>query len=237
MKLDLTAIHKLSPPGLLDEGPILFAVEVITNLITAQIIGSKIMLKLVRALGRCSKQARDNEAYNLNVRIKAWVLAAAERRAWVRSIIGEAAIRRWQWHRDNLYTPTAPTAPTAPITAKPDTAAKPISGPRLDTIPYIWKQFAMADLNWLRFRPLDVSPLGRTVGTPLAHWSQPRPSRGFKPVEFWAYELADDYEPNNEVGKTGARIKDTTAPIPKPLLKAEKESAEPALEGIDYKPP
>lgn len=163
--------------------PMLFVVDLMMGLIAKEVPGNLMMLRLVRALGRYQKHVRENAAYNLNVKIKAWVMAQAERRAWVRSIIGEVAIRRWQWRRDNLYAST---------TTKLVKTAKPISIPKLDFKPYSWKRFAMADLSWLEIKPL--ASLDTSLSTTLGGWQNARESRGFKPIEFWAFELAADYD-------------------------------------------
>ena len=185
MKLDLIEIQKLNPPGLLNVRPMLFVVEVMMGLIAKEMPGSRMMLKLVRALARYQKLVRDNEAYNLNVRIKFWVLAQAQRRAWVRGIIGEAAVRRWQRRYDNLYGGL-----DIADTNKPTNLSKLIGVVGLQTRAYDWKQFVMADLNWLRVRPLDVKPATSYTQSlytqSLGHWRQSRGSRCFKPVEFWA---------------------------------------------------
>lgn len=184
MYLNMDEINKLNPPRLLNLRPMLFVVEVMMGLIAKEVPGSRMMLKLVRALGRYQKQVRENEAYNLNVKIKAWVLAQAERRAWVRGIIGEAAIRAWQVRYDNL---------AHPVEIPPKRHNKARAAPRSDVLPYQWKRFAMADISWQETRPFPTRDT--SLPTLPGSWQQPRKSRGFKPVEFYPFELAADYEP------------------------------------------
>lgn len=238
MKLDLDEIQKLTPPGLHNLRPMLLVVEVITALITKQVVGSPIMLKLIRTLGRYQKQARDNEAYNLAVRIKFWVMAEAERRAWVRRIIGENNIRRWQERYDNLHRPHL--GKPAPKRQAP---TNPSKLPTMTVKPYVWKRFAMANLSWLEFTPLVAKSayFGDILGTHLGNWHQPRETRGFKPVEFWAFELADDYQPPEPTEtKTHTAIAQTHAvpsSDPEPPPKKKRSKPAPELTSTLGKPP
>ncbi len=96
MKLDLVQINKLSPPGLWD-------VQVLSALIAClvQVKDGGIGPRLVygRMIDKFSQELREKIHANLNMRIKAWVLICPARIIWVRQIIGEAAIRKWQKNR------------------------------------------------------------------------------------------------------------------------------------------
>jgi len=225
MNLNMDEVHKLNPPGLHNLRPMLVVVEVLMGLIAKEMPGSRMMLKLVRALARYQKQARDNEAYNLNVRIKAWVMAVAERRSWVRSVIGEAAIRRWQVRCDNLYGGRDVGGGTA---RRRPTSRHDISN--LQTRPYDWKRFVMADLNWLRLEPLDVRPV-KPIANISGRW--PREARPFKPLEFWAFELAEDYQPPIKVRMPKEPAPTEPYSLPKSGQTSQSNSGSPG----EYKPP
>lgn len=211
MKLDMDEIRTLTPPGLHNLRPMLRVVEILTALITKQVPGSAAMLKLVRAVGRYAKQARDNANHNLNMQIRAWVLAQPERRLWVRRIIGEAAIRRWEKRYANLPHPSRPPVQTMQ-------RAKPIAAAKFANRPYAWKQFALVNLSFLELQPFDLrSPALINTG----NWSQPRAPRGVKPPAFWGFELAPDYRPpathlHREIPRVKIAGKPNDKPPPNP---------------------
>ena len=106
MKLDLVEINKLSPPGLYDLGVLSALISTLLSVIEAGIGGSLSRLYYIRMAAHHSNELREKVRANLNMRIKAWVLQCPARIAWVRNIIGEAAIRRWRKNRLANYALT-----------------------------------------------------------------------------------------------------------------------------------
>jgi hypothetical protein len=98
MKLDLVEIQKLSPRGLWQLAPIRMLIETLRSVIRAG-VGGTYSLVYARMLAQQSESLRQKIRENLNMRIKAWVMQCPDRILWVRSVIGEAAIRRWRMNQ------------------------------------------------------------------------------------------------------------------------------------------
>jgi len=97
MKLDLPAIHKLAPPGLYALADLRAFVLVLVRVIELGIgiSGAGDAKSYAHMLARHTKELRTKTSVNLNLKLKAWVLACPERIIHARTVIGEAAIRNW----------------------------------------------------------------------------------------------------------------------------------------------
>ncbi|MCF6274292.1 MAG: hypothetical protein L3J05_00825 [Robiginitomaculum sp.] len=152
-------------------------------------------------MGRLIRQLREGYNFNQNLRIRAWVLACARRRAWVRSVIGEAAITRWQ-HKYDVLSGVAPRPAISAPKPKENPwqqANKAQNKPPKPTDQKQDKQFALPNLSEMFFKPATEVP-SIYVQDPLykiapVFW--PRPARVLTPPVFWPHELTDDYIPPN----------------------------------------
>jgi len=95
MKLDLIAIEKLCPVGLTPLGGLRAFVSVLVAVIRLGIGSVRDKRSYAHMLVQHRKTLREQAQHNQSLKIKAWVKQCPQRIAWVRSIIGEAAIRSW----------------------------------------------------------------------------------------------------------------------------------------------
>jgi hypothetical protein len=96
MKFDLVEINKLSPPGLWNLVTLTAFIDTLRGVVEAGIGGSRAVLIYSHMVVRYSREFRLKTRQNLNMRIKAWVMQCPKRITYVRSVIGEAAIKRWR---------------------------------------------------------------------------------------------------------------------------------------------
>ncbi|MCF6219563.1 MAG: hypothetical protein L3J65_00475 [Robiginitomaculum sp.] len=98
----MNAINKLDPPGLLNLTALFALVRQLIAGLDVYGIANDASLKSAFMLGRLIRQLREEYNFNHNLRVRMWVLACSKRRAWVRWVIGETAIARWQHKYDVL---------------------------------------------------------------------------------------------------------------------------------------
>ena len=200
MKIDLVEINKLSPPGLWDLASLSAVISMLLGVIKSGLGGHGTSPFYVRMITWHSKNLRDKTRENLGIRIKAWVMQYPARIAWVRSIIGEAAIIKW---RKNRLADYALTKYFGDWKRKwPNGFRRKVVMPKrlvpskyMQTErPYNWKLFALLKIeNVERFlfdRPAnsaDIVYIGNALETRT--WSQIRKPRILKPIEFTPNEL------------------------------------------------
>ncbi|MBL4854389.1 MAG: hypothetical protein JKY25_09140 [Robiginitomaculum sp.] len=152
MKLDLIAIEKLCPAGVTPLADLRAFVLVLVRVLELGIGGARDVKSYAHMLAQHSQELRTKTRSNLNLKIKAWVKQCPERTAWVRSVIGEAAIRSWVARLRTAYT--APKTVGNRREEKPD--AKRRDKPR-SYKPRTHKLFALVRLSevekLLPFRP------------------------------------------------------------------------------------
>ena len=182
--------------GWLNPGPLKTCYDALMALIVVHIADAKICLKLNRILAKVSRERRAQANHNLNLQIKAFVLACPKRVAYVRSIIGEGAITRWLRRDKNLCRAAKPRA-------RPGRENRKMSEPA----PYVWKRYGLPkianSLTPQRLRSNLSAP-----SKPGRKW--PRAKRILKPVIFWPHELRPK-------AKTGP----SKAPAPKAKTSSE----------------
>jgi len=201
MKLDLIAIEKLCPAGITPLAELRAFVLVLVRVIELGIGGARDVKSYAHMLTQHSQELRTKTRSNLNLKIKAWVLACPERIILVRSMIGEAAIRNWVARLRAAYA--APRNMGDRREKKPDAEHKPRSYK-----PRIGKPFALVRLSevekllpfrprWPRkVRPVFSSNTGnlrhaaRLVCTEYSEKPHPaRPVHPQKPIRFFPSEL------------------------------------------------
>jgi len=203
MKLDLVEINKLSPPELWDLGTVSAVISMLLDVVKSRLCGYGASLFYVRMIAWHSQSLRHKIRENLNIRIKAWVMQCPVRITWVRHIIGEAAIRKWQKNRLADYALTKyfgdwkrkwPNG-FAHKTAHPKQRLSPQY--KLTERPYNWKPFALIKIEnverILFGRPSnnpDITDIEITL-EPRA-WAQIRKPRALKPIEFTPNELVPE---------------------------------------------
>jgi len=203
MKLDLTAIEKLCPAGITPLAELRAFVLVLVRVLELGIGGARDVKSYAHMLAQHSQELRTKTRSNLNLKIKAWVLACPERIILVRSMIGEAAIRNWVARLRAAYT--APKSVGDRREKKPDAERR--DKPR-SYKPRIGKPFALVRLSevekllpfrprWPRnIRPVFSSGTGNLRhAARLActeHANKPHPARPVhpqKPIRFFPSEL------------------------------------------------
>ena len=192
MKLDLHAISKLNPPDILDLWGPEFVAQVLMGLVAAQVAGSLMMRKYSRALARHARELCALRTYNLNLRIRMWVLADPKRIAWVRGILGEPAIKRWQKRYESLRA--TGKLPVTVLSKRKDSKTKRGR--------YSRKPFALADISHLKeqiapCRFITYSPPKARLDDPrftgqdrLTDQAPRQPKHAPRP-EFWPDELVE----------------------------------------------
>jgi len=235
MKLDLIAIHKLSPPGLWDTEALSAFISSL-YLVMARGVGSRRVYG--RMVLRFSRELREKIRDNLNMRIKAWVLQCPIRIAWVRGIIGETAIKRWQQNRLANYAFTRAfgdwkTKFSGGFARRANNQGRRFKAAFTQNMrTYTWKPFALVktvnvygflygqrgsdtERELVRAAYLKLWGVDIRDGGNIHKWRQPRLPRQLKPVEFTPYELvpeeAEDFEEHiktvpEEEGGSSARI-------------------------------
>ena len=145
-----------------------------------------------RAICKLSKDVRECENFNNNLRIKAHVLASAEGKAWARRVLGEDSIKRWQ----SKYDACCKTGWLAEKKAH-STAAKPAQ--RTAPKSYNWKPIALPRISGMFFKPIDFSfpELPDPFAKQMFAW--PRERRVLTPAIFWPHELEGSYEVDSDL--------------------------------------
>lgn len=225
----MKTIEKLRPPGLLDVSVLTRVIVLLYGVIERHAHDSRAVLKLTRIIGRLQKQDRENRNFNLNMQIKMWVMQCQDRIAWVRGIIGEAAIRRWQRRYDIALGRNVPSSLSQAATIKNKTPKDRVQRQLVHGVgrsravrPYDWKRFGLVPLSEVVIiAGVENSARNVTkVTNKIGQWSQPRSNREMKPVTFMPFEL------RLEAAKgiaTCAGAKPEPPP-PKPCNKAVKEA-------------
>jgi len=217
MKLDLVAINKLSPPGLWDLASLSAVISMLYGVVKARLGGSSAAILYMHMIAWNTKSLRDKTRENLGMRIKAWVMQCPARIIWVRSIIGEPAIRKWQKNRLADYALSKYFGDWKrkwPDGFKNNGFAHKTAEPRRLSMPrfksteraYNWQFFALKKIvnveKFLYGRPVnnpDNSEIQAALqklwnvdildDTGLPAWTQPRAARILSPVEFTPREL------------------------------------------------
>ena len=250
MKLDLVEINRLSPPSLWQLAPIRALIETLLVVIKSK-SGGQFTGLYKRMLVQQSKSLREKIRENLNMRIKAWILQCPARIAWVRSIIGEAAIRRWRMNRLADYALTKyfgdwkskwPNGFKNKVQQTKQMQKPSIQHAIRD---YAWKPFALVKIVNVRGF-LYGRPAPKTDTAHKPKWSQPRTVRTLKPIRFTPSELdvdaavereetsmQDGEHPNEKLESTG--VKKLHAPPDSEFQEKEFEENNLAIE--EKKPP
>ncbi len=220
----MCAINKLSPPGLLNLASLFELVRRLIAGLDVYGIANDASVQNALLMGRLIRQLGEGYNFNQNLRIRAWILACARRRVWVRSVIGEAAINRWQ-HKYDVLSGIAPrTAISAPKSKENpwQQASKAQNKPPKPRGQKLDKQFALPNLSELFFKPaMEVSSkYVQNSSYKIAPVFWPRLARVLTPPVFWPHELTDDYIPPNH-GQRHKNIhvdtsKHSSAPQPPP---------------------
>jgi len=108
MKLDLIAIRKLSPATLWDLAQLTALISTLLSVISCGFCDAATVRLSGRMLKQYRRELHERALDNYNMRIKAWVMQCPNRIAYVRSIIGETAIKTWRKNRllDYAFTQT-----------------------------------------------------------------------------------------------------------------------------------
>lgn len=250
MKLDLIEIQKLSPPGLWD---LRVLSDFIACLLRVIDCGVGTRLAYGRMALRLSQELGGKVQENLNLKIKTWVLQCPERTAWVRNVIGEAAMRRWRQNRllDYALTKTFgdwQTKFSNGFTRRDKKQRRRSTSTIIRKMrPYNWQPFALLKIKnvygFLYGRPVFDPDLEDQRTAHLKLWGvdildagtdhkcqQPRAKRSLKPIEFTPYELMP--EKCEEVAENiieAARVRPATIEI-SPAETAKPKALAPALE-------
>ena len=168
--------------GWLNPGPLKTCYDALMALIVVHIADSKICLKLNRILAKVSRERRAQANHNLNLQIKAFVLACPRRISYVRNIIGERAIARWL-RRDASFGQTASSQ--ARNGRENRKASKPGS--------YVWKPYGLPKISNSLTSPRSRTSLSAPSKTGCK-W--PRAKRLLSPVIFWPHELRPKAKPS-----------------------------------------
>jgi len=259
MELDLVEINKLSPRGLWQLASIR---ALIATLLVAMKSGNRGRYAAMYAhmLVQQSESLRAKIRANLNMRIKAWILQCPERIAYVRAVIGEAAIRQWRknrlldyalskyfndWKRkfSNGFT-RSNQKQILPFTRLQNRRA------------YNWKPFALTkifNVEGFLYGRVKSSPDPDIAEMRAAYYklwgtdirdgiknAQPRGQRSFKPVEFTPCELVPEAAtgtPDDEecaLEDTGGTL---SLPPPKSLLEQEQSPPKNPVPETSREPP
>ncbi len=262
MKLDLIAINKLTPPGLWDLAALSALITTLLSVIEARIGGAQMARFCERMLARQSRDLRIKARENLNMRIKAWVMQSPERIAFVRRVIGEAAIRRWRKNRLADYALTKHFGDWKRKfrggfgEAPQEKSRKPAVKPTPHT--YNWKPFALVKIvNVERFlygRARPDPELEQSRAAYLKLWGvdiryknkseTPRNKRTAKPVNFTLDELAPEaakgvLQGAKNQGKVKPKEASTIQPHspPREPFEPEKSTMENVTVKLEHKPP
>ena len=119
----------------LDPGGLLMILEILQWHLAAHLHDAKLVRKLSRTIAMVSKEAWHQAQHNLNAQIREFVLPCPKRRAFVRSVIGEAAIKRWETRYKNRFA--------LPL----DEDKKPKGKARKAPKPYKWKPYALPEIG------------------------------------------------------------------------------------------
>ena len=183
-----------------------------------------------RVICKMSKNVRDCENFNNNLRIKAHVLANREGKAWARNVLGETNIKRWQNKYDECRK-------TGWLPEKSERKTKPNSAPRTTPKSYTWKPIALPRISDMFFKPIDFSfpELADPFAKQLFTW--PRERRVLTPAIFWPFELEDDYEPEPKTKSVPGLDPGSSAPPAKPERSALDPGSSPGTKTGGVKPP
>jgi len=207
MELDFVEIRLLAPRGLWALAPIRALIGTLLAVMKSGSAGSYAPLYM-RMLARQSDSLRAKIRANLNMRIKAWILQCPERVAYVRGIIGEAAIRHWRKNRLLDYALTKYFGDwkrkwphgfkNGGFNGKKQENEQIRKSCFKQTIrDYAWKPFALVKIfNVSGFLYGRSAAKSNTVNKPK--WSQPRAVRAHKPIRFTPSELVAEATPRHE---------------------------------------
>ncbi len=95
MKLDMTAIMALRPLHLVNVQSLIDLGDMLLQGALKLKATPKLLRDTARTDAMINKQILANQRYNLGLKVRAWILACPKRRAWVRGLIGEKVIERW----------------------------------------------------------------------------------------------------------------------------------------------
>ena len=95
MKLDLIAIEKLCPTGLTPLADLRALISLLVAVMKLGMSSPLDMRNYAHMLVQHRNILGERARHNHSLKVKAWVKQCPERTAWVRSVIGETAIRNW----------------------------------------------------------------------------------------------------------------------------------------------
>ena len=166
----------------IDPGGLLLILEILHWHLAAHLDDAKLARKLVRTIAMASKEAWQQAQYNINLQIREFVLSCPGRRAFVRSVIGEAAIKRWETRDAGKYE--------QPADKPENTNSKPRTAPKS----YQWKPYALPEIR-IMFKPSPHETSAFSEWPELLPLPQhPRAKRGFQPAVFAVRELSPGYQ-------------------------------------------
>jgi len=175
--------------GWIDTGGALIILEILQRHLAAHLGDAKLVRKIVRTIAMVSKEAWQQAQYNINLQIREFMLSCPKRRAFVRSVIGEAAIKRWKTRYRNSFD------------VPPDEDEKPKGKPRKARKPYKWKPYALPEIyNMFKGLSFALPPFPDFPELPPFP-EFPRPGRGFQPTIFYPHELRPGYQYVRETPK------------------------------------
>ena len=211
MKFDLVEINRLSPPGLWDFGVLVATIAMLRTVIRAG-AGGGTMLVYGRIVLRYSESLRAQTRDNFNMRVKAWVLQCPHRIAYVRRIIGAAAIKKWRMNRladyalskyfgdwkrkfpngftNNNKRPTPQSAPQFTHSLRPY-IRKPFALVKIVNVQgFLYrKPKPNAQDDEMRDAYYKLWGVGLTDSGTTHKWTQPRQPRTLNPIRFTPDEL------------------------------------------------
>ena len=265
MKLDLIAIRKLSPPKLWDLAQLTALISTLLSVIRCGFCDAATVRLSGRMLKQYRRELRERALDNFNMRVKAWVMQCPDRIAYVRSVIGEVAIKRWHKNRllDYAFTQVFGDWKAAFLHGlrRQDKAPKQkffrTSTRKFRT--YVWKPFALVKIPNAERILLGQETSNLTTNTKgmraayLKLWGvditgisdggnnkHPRCPRAMKPVRFRPDELVEEaatgvLEDVLDDAQTAKLANSAPEIFPPPST--EQKSAEPAEASLEYKPP
>lgn len=165
--------------GWMISGPMQVILEILQRHLIANLGDVKLGRKLTRIIAKMSKEAWLQGQHNLNLQIREFVLSCPRRRAFVRSVIGEGAIKRWELRYENRFTrPASISAKAAP---------KPRKTPKS----YEWKPYVLPEVLSI-YKSMRFGFSAYPKSTPFPDTA--RSKRGFQPTIFWPHQLHPNYQ-------------------------------------------
>ncbi len=191
MKLDMKAIMALRPLRLLNVQSIIDVAEAFLKGALKLKMTPKLLRHMARTDAMFNKQILANQRHNLDLRVRAWIMACPKRRAWVRGLIGERAIERWNerfrapikviYKTSKLYPDELPIYTDEDFNKPPPEdilfVLYPMSKLRLPD-----------DVYWA-----DMKPQRRTI-----YFAPPRQKKNPPLASFFPLELGEHYVPHEQ---------------------------------------